>query len=144
MKKQIALFLFGTIFFSQYAFSQQLSWPLTVPSVPDETHENNNDVVTSAFGPRILDSFGTNFDIRYGLSLNKPKDSGETLSIPGLARHRPVMTWNEPRRTDQEARESLLKCIKQQTTIQSDQTRKISADASELWKQFFGQIPGQK
>src|SRR6056297_3239165 len=71
MKKQIALFLFGTIFFSQYAFSQQLSWPLTEPSVPDETHENNNDVVTSAFGPRILNSSGTNFDIHYGMDLNR-------------------------------------------------------------------------
>lgn len=42
---------------------------------------------------------------------------------------------------ENKSKESLLKCIKQQTSVQSDQTQKISEDAAEMWRRFYGQIP---
>ncbi|HMB98670.1 MAG TPA: hypothetical protein VKM36_09320 [Balneolaceae bacterium] len=42
---------------------------------------------------------------------------------------------------ENKSKESLLKCIKQQTSVQSDQTKQISEDAADMWKQFYGQIP---
>jgi len=42
---------------------------------------------------------------------------------------------------ENKSKESLLKCIKQKTTVQSDQTKQISEDAAEMWKKFYGQLP---
>lgn len=76
--KTLYIKLFVIIFaLTDQPLNAQLIWPIS------NSNNDNADVVTSAFGPRILDSFGTNFDLHYGLDLNKPNGGqGDQIYAP--------------------------------------------------------------